>query len=46
MSGVDQWNDQFVTLVEPLAGMVGDGCSLLQRRIGRDHLARNKILPM
>ncbi len=38
-------NDELVSLaVEPLAGMVGDCGGLLQRRIGRDHLARNKIL--
>src|SRR5215468_3330627 len=38
-------NDQFATLIiEPLAGIVGESRGLLQRRVGRDHFARNKIL--
>src|SRR5262249_60508218 len=37
--------DQRVPLiVEPLAGMVGYGCGLLQNGIGRDHLTRHHIL--
>src|ERR1700745_4325525 len=31
-------------IIEPLVGMVSCGRGLLQRRIGRDHLARDKIL--
>src|SRR6266700_2041336 len=42
---VARLNDQFVWLVaEPLAGMVRSRRSLLQDRVGRDHLARNQIL--
>ena len=38
-------NDQLVALaVEPLAGMVGDGRRLFERRIGNDHLARDQIV--
>ena len=38
-------HDQLVTLiVEPLAGVVGDGGGFLQGRIGRDHFARDQIL--
>src|SRR5215831_10835314 len=38
--------DQFVLLVvQPLAGMIGFGCSFLQNRIGCNHFAGNQILP-
>jgi len=38
-------HDQLVSLiVEPLASVVGDCGGFLQRRVGRDHLARNQIL--
>ena len=37
-------NDQLVTLVvEPLAGVVGDGSGFLQNRVGGNHLARDQI---
>src|SRR5712671_1274903 len=39
-------NDQLIPLVvEPLAVMVCCSSSLLQNRIGCDHLSRNQILP-
>jgi hypothetical protein len=42
IAGLD---DQFVSLcVEPPAIMVGNGGGLLQRRVGRDHLAGDEIL--
>src|SRR5207253_2480074 len=41
IAGLD---DKFMSLiVEPLAGMVGDGGCLLQRGVRADHLARHQI---
>src|SRR3984893_13458151 len=38
-------NDQCVSaVIEPFAGMIGIGRSLLQDRVGRDHFARYQIL--
>jgi len=38
--------DQLVSrVIEPLSGVVGGGSRLFERRIGRDHLARNQIVP-
>ena len=43
VAGLD---DELVMLVlEPLAGAIGDGGSLLEDRIGGDHLARHQVGP-